>query len=97
MTADPPTNSLVIQASKEGYDAIREVIDQLDIQRPQVLVEALIMEVDVTDTTDLGFNSLFRLINGDTDLTIAQITDGAAAGAIGGPSARRPARPCRSS
>jgi hypothetical protein len=30
------------------------VIDQLDIPRPQVLVEALIMEVDVTDSIDLS-------------------------------------------
>jgi general secretion pathway protein D len=85
VTADPATNALVIQASQEGYATIAGVIEKLDIERPQVLVEALIMEVDVTDATQLGFNSIFRLINGDTDITIANITEGAAAGAIGGP------------
>ena len=60
MTADPATNSLVIQASQEGYATIAGVIEKLDIERPQVLVEALIMEVDVTDGTELGFNGLFR-------------------------------------
>jgi len=86
VTADPATNALVIQASQEGYATIAGVIEKLDIERPQVLVEALIMEVDITDGTELGFNGLFRLINGDTDLTIAQLTDGAATGAlVGGP------------
>ena len=101
VTADPATNSLVIQASQEGYATIAGVIEKLDIERPQVLVEALIMEVDVTDGKDLGFNGLFRLINGDTDITIAQVDrqrdDGIGRG---GPAARRPARarrPCRSS
>ena len=56
VTADPATNSLVIQASKEGFDAL-EVIEKLDIPRPQVLVEALILEVDVTDAIDLGFTA----------------------------------------
>ncbi|HEY8155394.1 MAG TPA: type II secretion system secretin GspD [Myxococcota bacterium] len=86
VTADPATNALVIQASQEGYATIAGVIEKLDIERPQVLVEALIMEVDITDGTELGFNGLFRLINGDTDITIAQVTDGAATGAaLGGP------------
>ena len=53
VTADPATNSLVIQASQEGYATIASVIEKLDIERPQVLVEALIMEVDVTDGSDL--------------------------------------------
>jgi general secretion pathway protein D len=46
ITADPATNSLVIQATREGYETISEVIAKLDVERPQVLVEALIMEVD---------------------------------------------------
>ena len=68
VTADPATNALVIQASKEAYETLRLVIDKLDVSRPQVLVEALIVEVDVTDNLDLGFDIAFRLVNGDTDL-----------------------------
>ena len=51
ITADPSTNALVIQASKEAYDTLKQVIEKLDISRPQVLVEALIVEVDVTDSS----------------------------------------------
>ncbi len=68
VTADPATNSLVIQASKEAYETLQQVIEKLDISRPQVLVEALIVEVDVTDSLDLGFNAALRIINGDKDM-----------------------------
>jgi type II secretory pathway component GspD/PulD (secretin) len=57
-----------------------------------VLVEGLIMEVDVTDREELGFNGVYRLITSDAmDLTVATITDPvtaeAAATAMGGPAA----------
>ncbi|MEE8384558.1 MAG: type II secretion system secretin GspD, partial [Dehalococcoidia bacterium] len=60
VTADAPTNSLIIQASPEGYAALQEVIQALDIRRPQVLVEALIMEVDVNTGEDFGLAWLFQ-------------------------------------
>jgi general secretion pathway protein D len=76
VTADAPTNSLVIQASKEGFNAVREVIEQLDIPRPQVLVEALIMEVDVSNGKDLGFSGLARIFDsGNRQFTIGSLTD----------------------
>ena len=64
ITADPPTNSLVIQASQEGFATVSGVIDKLDVERPQVLVEALIMEVDISDGEDLGFSGLVRIFDG---------------------------------
>jgi general secretion pathway protein D len=54
VTADAPTNSLIIQASAEAYATLSEVIDALDTRRPQVMVEALIMEVNATPSNDLG-------------------------------------------
>jgi general secretion pathway protein D len=84
VTADPATNALIIQASQEGFNTLRAVIEQLDIVRPQVLVEALIMEVDVTNNMDLGVSALIRYINGDTEFAIATATDAAAIAATGG-------------
>ena len=87
VTADPATNALVIQASKEAYETLRLVIEKLDVSRPQVLVEALIVEVDVTDSLDLGFSTFFRLINGDTDFlfsTGASILSGGGLAALPG-------------
>ena len=68
VTADPATNALVIKASKEGYETLKQVIEKLDVSRPQVLVEALIVEVDVTDDLSLGFDIAYRMVNGDMDL-----------------------------
>jgi general secretion pathway protein D len=76
VTPDPPTNSLVIQASVEGFNALSEVIAKLDTPRPQVLVEALIMEVDVTDGTQLGFTGLVRVFNGDNNFVIGSTSGG---------------------
>jgi len=82
VTADPATNALVIQGSKEAYATLREVIEQLDIARPQVLVEALIMEVTVNDDRALGINSLLELQNG-WDIVFSSITDGTTAELLG--------------
>lgn len=70
LSADPATNSLVIQASKEAYETLIQVIEKLDIPRPQVLVEALIMEVDITDNFELGFNFGYVLANSEIDLEL---------------------------
>lgn len=78
VTADKGTNALVIQSSQEGFATLSQVIEKLDIRRPQVMVEALIMEVTVSNTEDLGFNGLFRVVNGGTDLTFASLTDSSA-------------------
>jgi general secretion pathway protein D len=75
VTADPPTNSLLIQASQEGFNTLAQVIAQLDIPRPQVLVEALIMEVDVTDSIDLGFSGLVRITSAGNQYVIGSLTD----------------------
>ena len=84
ITADPATNALVIQASRDGFETLSEVIAKLDIERPQVLIEALIMEVDVTDSEDLGFAGLFRLFKGNTELST--VLEPAATGfLLGGP------------
>jgi len=83
VTADPATNALIIQASQEGFNTLAQVIEKLDVERPQVSVEALIMEVDVTNSKDLGFSALLRTINGDSDFAIGTATSAAAAGFLG--------------
>ncbi len=86
LSPDPATNSLVIQASKEAYEALVAVIEKLDIPRPQVLVEALIIEVDITDGLDLGVSWTINAINGDQQFyfTTAQAAVGGSAGDIAG-------------
>ncbi len=87
ITADPATNALVIQASRQGFETISEVIAKLDIERPQVLIEALIMEVDVTDSENLGIAGLLQFINGDTEFSTVIAPSTIGAGLVGGPAA----------
>jgi general secretion pathway protein D len=54
ISADVATRSLIITAEPEDYKQIEEVIDQLDIVRPQVFVEALIADVSMDMMTNLG-------------------------------------------
>jgi general secretion pathway protein D len=76
VTADPGTNALVIQASQEGFSTLSEVIALLDIPRPQVLVEALIMEVDITDREELGFAGILNLTLGGNEYRFASLPGG---------------------
>lgn len=52
--ADPSTNTLIISAPDPLYRSLREVIDQLDQRRAQVLVESLIVEVNADDAAEFG-------------------------------------------
>jgi general secretion pathway protein D len=52
--ADPATNALVITAPDAVYRNIRNVIDQLDVRRSQVYLEAMIVEMSATSAANLG-------------------------------------------
>jgi general secretion pathway protein D len=54
--ADPQNNALVITAPPKVMRQIMAIIDKLDIRRPQVLVEAIIADVDVSKDAELGVN-----------------------------------------
>ncbi|MCX5877389.1 MAG: type II secretion system secretin GspD [Deltaproteobacteria bacterium] len=54
ITADKPTNSLIINASLDNYKTIKQIIEKLDIKRKQVYVEALILELSMDATQRLG-------------------------------------------
>ena len=54
IVADNATNALVITASRDDYLVLEDVIKKLDITRRMVYIEALLMEVSVTKTFDVG-------------------------------------------
>ncbi|PLX93054.1 MAG: type II secretion system protein GspD [Desulfuromonas sp.] len=54
VSADKPTNALIVNATPEDYVIIKDIIRQLDIRRKQVYVEALIMELSMDATEALG-------------------------------------------
>lgn len=63
LTADKPTNSLIIMADTEEYQVLESIIRQIDIPRAMVYIEALIMEVNVNKDFRLGTE---WLIGGET-------------------------------
>jgi general secretion pathway protein D len=54
ISADKATNSLIIMADKDDYLVLEEVIKKLDSPRSMVYIEALIMEVDMEKSLDIG-------------------------------------------
>ena len=54
VTAYPPTNSLLISAPPEDMKEIMRIVGEMDTYRPQVLVEAAIVEMTLTKTQTLG-------------------------------------------
>ena len=54
VTADKATNALIIVASANDYETLVGVIKKLDIRRRQVFVEAVVMEIDLDKTLDVG-------------------------------------------
>jgi len=57
--AHPETNAVVISAPQSVFRELRSIIDQLDIRRAQVLVEAIIAEVAADTGRDLGIQWQF--------------------------------------
>lgn len=56
VSADKPTNSLVIVGTNRDYMSLRRVIRKLDIPRRQVFVEATILEISLDKNRNLGFS-----------------------------------------
>jgi general secretion pathway protein D len=52
--ADASTNSLIITAPEAVYRNLRAVIDQLDVRRAQVYIEALVVEVTSSKASEFG-------------------------------------------
>ena len=62
IVADEITNSLIILATPRDYAMIRDVLRRLDIVPRQVLIEAIIAEIKLTD--DLAFGLEYALSQG---------------------------------
>lgn len=76
--ADAQTNALIINAAPDILRDLEQVISRLDIRRAQVLVEAVIVEVQDADAHNLGvqwFNQQYGGMNfPDTGTSITSLT-----------------------
>lgn len=52
--ADLQTNALVVNAPPKMMRSLMSIVDKLDIRRPQVLVEAIIVEITADRSSELG-------------------------------------------
>ena len=72
-----PTNSVVISAGPALQQALSRVIEKLDIRRPQVLVEAIIVEVSDTAARELGLQYVLGGTDGTIPFTVTNFSNSA--------------------
>jgi general secretion pathway protein D len=60
IVADEPTNALIIRATAQDYRLVEETIKKLDILPKQVLIEALVAEISLTDQMRFGLEYFVR-------------------------------------
>jgi general secretion pathway protein D len=80
--ADEGTNSLIITADTDEMAALEAVIARLDIRRAQVLVEAIIVEMEIVEGRELGLQWLFANDSGlfGSNISTSQAQQGRNAG-----------------
>lgn len=54
LVAEPASNKIIIKADYEEYLKIREILEKLDVEQPQVAIKVLLLNVDLTNLKTLG-------------------------------------------
>ena len=64
--ADESLNAIVARANPGTINELREILDKLDVRRTQVLIEAAVVEVNLSDREDIGVEAAIADGEGDT-------------------------------
>ena len=80
--ADEPNTSVIIVASAQDYEVILPVIEQLDVMPLQVLIDATVVQVTLTDELKYGIS--WYLNNGNSQTILGAAIPVAAAVTTGG-------------
>jgi general secretion pathway protein D len=72
--ADESLNAIVVRAERSKIADIEEILKKLDVRRAQVLIEAAIVEVSMTDTRDLGVDFAVVDRSGDPTSSTPMVT-----------------------
>ena len=80
---DPDTNSLIIRTSPRNYPAILALIDKLDLFPQQVLIEVLIVDLDIDESTAAGLEIAFQGSAGSTTVKGGSSSSTTKAGTLG--------------
>ena len=78
--ADEATNSVLITADVDTMDTMLSIIDNLDIRRAQVLVEAIIVEITGNNAKEIGIEWMYQT----DDAGFGGFTSGSTLGSVGG-------------
>lgn len=60
VAADTNSNSLIVSASPQYFNQVIQIIDQLDAQPPEVVIQALLVEVSLDATDEFGIELGFQ-------------------------------------
>ncbi|MEQ9314788.1 MAG: type II secretion system secretin GspD, partial [Henriciella sp.] len=77
MFADDANNALVVLATPEQFGLVEGAVSRLDITPNQVVLEATIAEVTLTDDLSYGLTWFFQ--SGDFDVAFSDVSSGAVA------------------
>ena len=82
--ADESLNAIVVRADPGEIAEIADLVKQLDVRRSQVMIEAAIVEVSISDTLDYGVG--FAGVDGDGETVplVSTSLDGTVASLLGG-------------
>ena len=59
ITSHEETNSIVIRSNPQTIKTLTSIVEQLDIRRPQVFVEAIIVEISDESAQALGVDTIY--------------------------------------
>jgi general secretion pathway protein D len=57
---DPNTFSLIVNASKKNQEWIKSLVEQLDVRRPQVLIDVTLVEISESDIFDYDLQAVTK-------------------------------------
>ncbi|HEY6298176.1 MAG TPA: type II secretion system secretin GspD [Candidatus Binatus sp.] len=76
ITADPATNAMVISASPQDWQTLKQIIDDLDTPRVQIFVQAVIVEVSAERQRDMGVSFYSNGVGGGSVFGVGGINFG---------------------
>src|SRR5208282_4509588 len=85
ITADPATNAMVISASPQDWQTLKQIIDDLDTPRVQIFVQAVIVEVSAERQRQLGVNFQSGVNISGSTLGVGTLNFGQLQNALGDP------------
>ena len=85
ITADPATNAMVISASPQDWQTLKQIIDDLDTPRVQIFVQAVIVEVSAERQRELGVNFYSAGLGGGQAFGVGGFNTGQLQTALGNP------------